>query len=275
MTTSPVREDTISAPTTQPTTQPTTRPTTQPALLDGLDRFDRQLGVPGLGAAEQRRLRAATVVVAGVGGVGGAAATYCAAAGIGRLVLVHPGDLELPDLNRQTLMTPADLGGSRVLTAARTLRRHFPDVDVVAHDTGLDDDRVPALLDRADVVVDARHNFPERYLLNRLCRERGVPTVVAAMAGVQLQLLTCVPDGPCWRCVFPRPDPAWEPLGFRVLGAVAGTAGCLAAAEAVKLLTGAGSVLSGRLLFGDLWSMTFRPVPVRRSPGCPDCGGGA
>ena len=243
--------------------------------LDRLDRFDRQLGVPGLGAAEQRRLRGATVVVAGVGGVGGAAATYCAAAGVGRLELVHPGDLELPDLNRQTLMTPADLGSPRVHTAARTLRRHFPDVRVVAHDVGLNDSRVPALLDRADVVIDARHNFPERYLLNRLSRERGVPTVVAAMAGVQLQLLTCVPDGPCWRCVFPQPDPGWEPLGFRVLGAVAGTAGCLAAAEAVKLVTGAGSVLAGRLLFGDLWTMAFRPVPVRRNPGCPDCGAGA
>lgn len=237
-----------------------------------LDRFDRQLGVPGLGPAQQRRLRAATVVVAGVGGVGGAAATYCAAAGVGRLELVHPGDLELPDLNRQTLMRPDAIGRSRVRTAAATLRRHFPDVEVVAHDVGIADERVPGLVDRADVVVDARHNFPERYLLNRLCRERGVPAVVAAMSGVELQLLTSVAGGPCWRCVFPQPDPGWEPLGFRVLGAVAGTAGCLAAAEAVKLLTGAGSVLRGRVLFGDLWSMTFRPVPVRRTPGCPDCG---
>lgn len=238
-------------------------------------RFDRQLGVPGLDPRQQERLRRARVVVAGVGGVGGAAATYCAAAGVGRLDLVHPGDLELPDLNRQTLMTPADLGRPRVRAAAATLRRHFPDVEVVAHDTGVDDPRVPALVERADVVVDARHNFPERYLLNRLCRARGVPTVVAAMDGVELQLLTCVQDGPCWRCVFPEPDPGWEPLGFRVLGAVAGTAGCLAAAEAVKLLTGAGSVLRGRLLFGDLWSMTFRPVPVRRNAACPDCGAAA
>jgi molybdopterin-synthase adenylyltransferase len=237
-------------------------------------RFDRQLGVPGLGGGQQRRLRGATVVVAGVGGVGGAAATYCAAAGVRRLELVHPGELEVPDLNRQTLMTPADLGTSRVRAAAATLSRHFPDVEVVAHDTGLDDARVPGLLARADVVIDARHNFPERYLLNQLCRRAAVPAVVAAMAGVQLQLLTCLPGGPCWRCVFPRPDPDWEPLGFRVLGAVAGTAGCLAAAEAVKVLTGAGSVLANRLLFGDLWTMTFQPVPVRRNPGCPDCGTG-
>jgi molybdopterin/thiamine biosynthesis adenylyltransferase len=219
-------------------------------------RFDRQIGVAGLGTPEQRRLSASSVLVAGVG----------------RLELVHPGALELPDLNRQTLMTPADLGAPRVLTAADTLRRHFPDVEVVAHDAGIAGDVFPAALARADVVVDARHNFPERYLINRLCRRRGVPSVVAAMDGAALQLMTCEPGGPCWRCVFPREDPGWEPLGFRVLGAVAGTAGCLAAAEVVKLIAGAGSVLRGRLLVADLWEMTFTPVPVRRAPGCSDCG---
>lgn len=237
-------------------------------------RFDRQVGVTGIGTVEQRRLREATVLVAGIGGVGGAAATYLAAAGVGRLVLVHPGELELPDLNRQTLMTPDALGEPRVVTAADTLRRHFPDVEVVAHDTGIADDAVPGLVAEAELVVDARHNFPERYLLNRLCREAGVPSVVAAMDGTALQLLTCEPGSACWRCVFPNPDPGWEPLGFRVLGAVAGTAGCLAAAEAVKLLTGAGSPLRGRLLVGDLWDMSFRPVPVRPAPGCADCAAG-
>jgi molybdopterin/thiamine biosynthesis adenylyltransferase len=237
-------------------------------------RFDRQLGVTGIGPAEQRRLSEATVVVAGVGGVGGAAATYLAAAGVGRLELVHPGELELPDLNRQTLMTPEAIGRPRVPTAAETLRRHFPDVEVVPHDLGIADDAVPGLVAEADVVIDARHNFPERYLLNRLCRRLGVPSVVAAMDGTALQLMTCEPGSACWRCVFPQPDPVWEPLGFRVLGAVAGTAGCLAAAEAVKLLTGAGSVLRGRLLFADLWEMTFRPVRVRPAPACPDCAAG-
>ena len=237
-------------------------------------RFDRQLGVTGIGGAEQQKLRDATVLVAGVGGVGGAAATYLAAAGVGRLVLVHPGELELPDLNRQTLMTPAAIGLPRVHTAAETLRRHFPDVEIVAHDVAVADPAVPDLVAGAQVLVDARHNFPERYLLNRLCREAAIPSVVAAMDDTALQLMTCEPGSACWRCVFPAPDPAWEPLGFRVLGAIAGTAGCLAAAEAVKVLTGAGSVLRGRLLTADLWEMTFRPVPVRPAPDCPDCAAG-
>jgi molybdopterin/thiamine biosynthesis adenylyltransferase len=234
-------------------------------------RFDRQLGVEGIGPAEQTRLCSSVVLVAGIGGVGGAAATYLAAAGVGRLVLVHPGELEEPDLNRQTLMQPDDVGRPRVHAAARTLRRHYPQVDVDAHDRPVADPRLPELVAQADVVVDARHNFPERYLLNRLCRERGVPEVVAAMDGAQVQLMTSLPGGPCWRCLFPVEDPQWQPLGFRVLGAVAGTAGCLAAAEVVKLITGAGVPLAGRLLFGDLWSMDFRTVGATRRPGCPDC----
>jgi molybdopterin/thiamine biosynthesis adenylyltransferase len=88
---------------------------------------------------------------------------------------------------------------------------------------------------------------------------------------VYLQLLTSMPGGPCWRCVFPVADSGWQPLGFRVLGAVAGTVGALAAAEVVKLLTGAGTPLIGRLLYGDLWQMDFRTVTVQRVDDCPDC----
>jgi molybdopterin/thiamine biosynthesis adenylyltransferase len=237
-------------------------------------RFDRQLGIEGIGPTEQTRLRGSTVLVAGIGGVGGAVATYLAAAGVGRLVLVHPGELEEPDLNRQTLMEPGDVGTPRVHAAARTLSRHYPDVEVLAQDCPVADPAVPGLVTRADVVVDARHNFPERYLLNRLCRDRGVPEVVAAMDGAQVQLMTSTPGGPCWRCLFPQGDPDWQSLGFRVLGAVAGTVGCLAAAEVVKLVTGAGRPLSGRLLFGDLWTMDFRAVAVERRPGCADCADG-
>lgn len=234
-------------------------------------RFDRQLGVEGIGPVEQARLRACSVLVAGVGGVGGAVATYLAAAGVGRLILVHPGELEEPDLNRQTLMQPEDLGQPRVQGAVRTVRRHYPDVEVTGYDCGLDDPRLPGLIAGAGVVVDARHNFPERYWINRLCREHGVPEVVSAMDGTQVQLMTSLPGGPCWRCLFPEADAGWQPLGFRVLGAVAGTAGCLAATEAVKVITGAGTTLAGRLLFGDLWTMVFRTVAVQRRPGCPDC----
>jgi molybdopterin/thiamine biosynthesis adenylyltransferase len=233
--------------------------------------YARQLAVPGFGEPQQRRLRDATVLVAGVGGVGGAAATYLAAAGVGRLVIVHPGPLEPADLNRQTLMLPSAIGTDRVGCAARTLRAHHPAVEIEAFDCGLDDARVPALIAVADAVVDARHNFPERYLINRLCVRAGVPLVVAAMSGTEAQLLVVRAGGPCLRCVFGEGDPTWAPLGFPVLGAVAGTVGCLAAMEIIKIVARFGEPLTGRMLSADLWDTSFRTHRTRSDPACPDC----
>ncbi|MDD4867743.1 MAG: HesA/MoeB/ThiF family protein [Mycobacterium sp.] len=237
-------------------------------------RFDRQLTIPGFGMEQQQRLRGATALIAGIGGVGGAAATYLAAGGIGRLILVHPGTLERPDLNRQTLMLPEWLGAPRVDCAARTLGNHHPDVEIEPHPWNLDDPRIPILVREADVVVDARHNFPERYLLNWMCARAKVPLVVAAMNATEGFVLTVEPGSPCLRCVFPEGDPSWQPLGFPVLGAAAGTAGCLAAMEAVKVVAGFGRPTLGRLVHFDLWDMDFRALRTYRDPHCPDCGAG-
>ncbi|MCI4673629.1 HesA/MoeB/ThiF family protein [Candidatus Mycolicibacterium alkanivorans] len=237
------------------------------------ERFDRQLSIPGFGLDQQHRLGAATALIAGIGGVGGATATYLAAAGIGRLILVHPGMLEEPDLNRQTLMVPTWLGAPRVDCAARTLGIHYPDVEVEAYPWDVDDPRLPGLVADCDIVVDARHNFPERYLLNRMCALAGVPRVVAAMNATEGYVLTIEAGSPCLRCVFPEGDPAWQPLGFPVLGAVAGTAGCLAAMEAVKVVARFGESTASRLTHFDLWDMDFRTLPTRLDPHCPDCGG--
>ncbi len=246
-----------------------------PPGADVSRRYDRQVTIPGFGVAVQRRLSQATVLVAGVGGVGGAAATYLAAAGVGRLILVHPGDLEEPDLNRQTLMRPERVGQSRVLCAADTLRAHHPQVEIVAIDRPLDDPAVPGLIAEADVVIDARHNFPERYLINRLCIRNEVPLVVAAMNATEAYLLVVRPGEPCLRCVFPEGDPSWEPLGFPVLGSVAGTVGCLAATEALKVAGGFAEPAVGRLIHVDLWDVDLRAPRTRRDPGCPDCGPGS
>ncbi|MCK9920515.1 HesA/MoeB/ThiF family protein [Frankia sp. AgPm24] len=247
---------------------------TAPPGSEATRRYDRQMIIPGFGVAAQRRLSQATVLVAGVGGVGGAAATYLAAAGVGRLILVHPGDLEEPDLNRQTLMRPDRVGRSRVHNAADTLRAHHPAVEVVALDRPLDDEAVPELIARADVVVDARHNFPERYLINRLCVRSAVPLVIAAMNATEASLLVVRPGEPCLRCVFPEGDPSWEPLGFPVLGSVAGTVGCLAATEALKIAGGFAEPAVGRLIHLDLWDVDLRALRTRRDPHCPDCGPG-
>ncbi|MBE3203881.1 HesA/MoeB/ThiF family protein [Frankia sp. CH37] len=234
--------------------------------------FDRQLGIPGFGPQAQERLSRATVLVAGIGGLGGAAATYLAAAGVGRLVLVHPGVLEEPDLNRQTLMRPEWIGRSRVACAEQTLRAHHPGVEIVGYDRELADlPELGQLVAAADVVVDARHNFPDRYRLNDLCVATGTPAVIAAMNATEGNVLVVEPGTPCLRCVFSEGDPTWEPLGFTVLGAVSGLAGCLAAMESIKIIARFGEPASGRLLQYDLWDMDFRSMRVRSDPTCPSC----
>jgi len=241
-------------------------------VTDSAETYARQLSLPGFGVAAQQRLAESTVLIAGIGGLGGATATYLAAAGVGRLVLLHPGSLERPDLNRQTLMTPSGLGRLRVDCAAEELRRHYPDVEVVAVPEPITADRTPLDLAQSDVVVDARHNFPERLLLNRLCVELEVPMVEAAMNGAEGQVSLVRPrQTACLACRYGDGDPGWEPLGFSVLGAVSGTVGCLAAIEAIKVVTGWGDPLEDRLLTLDLEHMIFRTLRTTRDPSCPVC----
>jgi molybdate transport system substrate-binding protein len=238
------------------------------------ETYVRQLSLPGFGVAAQQRLAESTVLIAGIGGLGGATATYLAAAGVGRLVLFHPGRLEQPDLNRQTLMTPSGLGQLRVDCAAEALNRHYPKVAVVAVPEPITADRTPTFLAQSDVVVDARHNFPERLLLNRLCVELGVPMVEAAMNGAEGQVSVVRPgQTACLACRYGGGDPGWEPLGFSVLGAVSGTVGCLAAIEVIKVVTGWGEPLNDRLLTFDLEQMIFRTLRTTRDPSCPVCAG--
>jgi molybdate transport system substrate-binding protein len=237
-----------------------------------VETYARQLSLPGFGTAAQQRLADSTVLIAGIGGLGGATATYLAAAGVGRLVLFHPGRLERPDLNRQTLMTPSGLGQLRVDCAAEALHRHYPNVAVVAVPEPITADRTPPHLVQADVVVDARHNFPERLLLNRLCVELEVPMVEAAMNGAEGQVSVVRPGRTaCLACRYGDGDPGWEPLGFSVLGAVSGTVGCLAAIEAIKIVTGWGDPLEDRLLTLDLEQMNFQTLHTSRDPSCPVC----
>jgi molybdopterin-synthase adenylyltransferase len=146
-------------------------------------------------------------------------------------------------------------------------------VEVVAVPEPITADQTSPFLVQADVVVDARHNFPERLLLNRLCVQAGVPMVEAAMNGAEGQVSVVRPgETACLACRIGDGDPQWEPLGFPVLGAVAGMVGCLAAIEAIKVMTGWGEPLDDRLLALDLERMIFQTVPVTRDPACPVCG---
>jgi molybdopterin-synthase adenylyltransferase len=230
-----------------------------------------QLGVTGFGQEGQQRLKRATVLVSRVGGVGGAAAHQLAAAGVGRLRLAHAGNVRLDDLNRQLLMTHDAVGKPRTEVASRRLRELNPFVEVEAVAENVTEENVGRLAEGVDLVLSCAPLFEERLTLNREAVRRGVPLVDCAMYELELQVLTVLPRrSACLACLYPEVPPAWR-RRFPVFGAVAGTAGCLGATEAIKVLAGLGEPLAGRLLLGDLGDMTFRRVALERRPGCPVC----
>jgi molybdopterin/thiamine biosynthesis adenylyltransferase len=235
--------------------------------------YEWQLDVPGFGERGQEALRRATVLISRAGGVGGAAAYYLAAAGVGRLVLAHDGSVRPSDLNRQILMTAAGVGRPRVESAARRLRELNPRVEVVAVGENVGEENAARLVAQADLVVDAAPLFRERFLLNREAVRQGKPLVECAMYALEVQVTTVLPGRtPCLRCLYPEEPPGWK-RRFPVFGAAAGVAGTLGAMEAIKVLSGLGEPLAGRLLVGDLRSVEFRTIRLRRDPSCPECAG--
>jgi molybdopterin/thiamine biosynthesis adenylyltransferase len=235
--------------------------------------YEWQLDVPGFGERGQEALRRATVLISRAGGVGGAAAYYLAAAGVGRLVLAHDGSVRPSDLNRQILMTAAGVGRPRVESAARRLRELNPRLEVVAVGENVGEENAARLVAQADLVVDAAPLFRERFLLNREAVRQGKPLVECAMYALEVQVTTVLPGRtPCLRCLYPEEPPGWK-RRFPVFGAVAGVAGTLGAMEAIKVLSGLGEPLAGRLLVGDLRSVEFRTIRLRRDPSCPECAG--
>ncbi|MEI2724431.1 MAG: HesA/MoeB/ThiF family protein [Verrucomicrobiota bacterium] len=246
-----------------------------PALTD-IERqvYEWQMWVTGFGEAGQRRLKGASVLISRCGGVGGAVALELAAAGVGKIILAHAGKLKPSDLNRQILMSHDRLGRSRVECAAQRLRALNPRLEVVAVAENVSETNVAQLVGQADVVADCAPLFEERFLLNREAVRQGKPMVECAMYELEAQITSIVPGRtPCLACVYPEPPADWR-REFPVFGAVSGMVGCLGAMEVIKLLTGMGEPLQGRLLTCDLRTMAFRSVKTRRRSDCPVCGNG-
>jgi molybdopterin-synthase adenylyltransferase len=235
--------------------------------------YEWQRGVTDFGDAGQERLKAATVLVTRVGGVGGCVAHQLAAAGVGRLILAHAGNLRPDDLNRQLLMSHAGVGLSRIEQAAQRLREFNPYVDVVAVPENVTAENVARLVEPADAIVVCAPLFRERLLLNHAAIQQRKPLVDCAMFELEVQLTTVLPGrSPCLACLYPEEPPGWN-RQFPVFGAVAGTVGSLGAMEIIKVLAGLAVPLAGKLLLGDLGTMSFRTVEVRRRPDCAVCGG--
>lgn len=239
------------------------------------ERYRRQLMLGGFTAEHQKRLKHSTALVAGIGGLGGTAALYLAVAGIGRLVLVHQGNLTLSNMNRQVLMRDEAIGTSRVLQAEKTLARINPDVQVAVYDERITGENADRLLSGAQIALSARPNFTERRVLNRTCIGSMVPMVEAAMNGMEGYLFNVIPKASsCLHCLYPENDPTWEELGFPVLGAVSGMLGCMMALEAIKLLTGYGKPLRSEMILFNTIDMDFKKVKIPRNDRCAVCGPG-
>jgi molybdopterin-synthase adenylyltransferase len=239
---------------------------------DELRRYDWQLGVRDFGAAGQRKLKSATVLVSRIGGVGGSAAMQLAAAGVGRLVLAHAGNARLDDLNRQLLMTTAGLGKPRIELATQQLRALNPHVEIETVAENVSESNVVELVRRCDLIVSAAPLFSERLLLNREAIGQNKPLVDCAMFELEGRVTTVLPGrSPCLACLYPEPPAHWN-RKFPVFSAVASVAGSLGAIEAIKLLAGFGTPLAGQLLSFDLRDMQFRRIAIARRAECEVCG---
>jgi molybdopterin/thiamine biosynthesis adenylyltransferase len=233
--------------------------------------YEWQMWVPGFGEAGQQALKGASVLVSRCGGLGSVVAYELAAAGVGKLVLAHAGNVKPSDLNRQLLMTHDGLGKPRVDSAQKRLHDLNPRMEIVSVAENVNEDNAQRLVDQVDLIVDCAPLFTERYLMNREAVRQNKPLVECAMYELEAQITTILPgETPCLNCLYPQDPPAWK-REFPVFGAVSGTIGCLGAMEAIKVLSGIGTPLYGKLLTCDLGDMTFSKRAIRRSDNCPIC----
>ena len=238
-----------------------------------LERYSRQLVLPEWSGAAQERLKRASAIVVGVGALGSPAATYLAAAGVGRIGVVDEDDVELSNLHRQPLHFTPDVGHKKADTAAAKLSLLNPEVIVEPYPVRLDERNAEAIVTGADVVVDGSDSFATRYAVNDACCAQRVPLVEGGVLGFTGLVMSIRPgESACYRCAFPAEPPPGSVPSCReagVLGAMAGIVGSIQALEALKLLSGVGEPLVDSVLHLDGVHQTL--VRTSRRDGCPAC----
>lgn len=248
-----------------------------PALSNAeVARYSRHLIMPEVGMDGQLRLKAASVLCIGAGGLGSPAALYLAAAGVGRLGLVDFDVVDYSNLHRQVIHGTPDVGRPKLDSARDRLSAINPEVRVETHEVALSSGNALDLLGGYDVIVDGTDNFPTRYLVNDACVLLGKPNAYGSIFRFEGQAsVFAAPGGPCYRCLYPEPPPPGLVPSCAeggVLGILPGVIGTIQATEAVKLIIGAGEPLVGRFLIYDALRMRFRDLKLRRDPDCPVCG---
>ena len=239
-------------------------------------RYSRHLIMPEVGVEGQKRLKAASVLIIGVGGLGSPLAMYLAAAGIGRIGLVDYDTVDYTNLQRQLLYTTADVGRGKLEVAAERIAALNPHVQVDCYNEPLTSANALRLFEPYDIIIDGTDNFPTRYLVNDACVMLGKPNVYGSIFRFDGQVTVFWAEGgPCYRCLYPEPPPPGVVPSCAeggVLGVLPGLVGTMQALEAVKLITGVGEPMTGRLLLIDAAYMEFTELTLRKNKQCSVCG---
>ena len=244
--------------------------------IDEVKRYSRHLIIPDVGKTGQRRLKNARVLCVGAGGLGSPALLYLAAAGVGTLGIVDFDVVDESNLQRQIIHGQSDIGRPKAVSAMESINEINPLVNVILHEERLDSDNAMQLFADYDLIVDGTDNFATRYLVNDACVLLGKPYVWGSIYRFDGQAsVFWAEHGPCYRCLYPEPPPPGMVPSCAeggVLGVLCGTIGSIQVNEAIKVITGIGEPMVGRLMVYDALDMTFRSVKVRKDPECPVCG---
>ena len=254
-------------------------PLVEPAAeltVDEVRRYSRHLIIPDVGMTGQKRLKNAKVLCVGAGGLGSPALLYLAAAGVGTLGIVDFDVVDESNLQRQIIHGQSDVGRPKAESARDSIREINPNVTVIVHEERLDSDNAMQIFSGYDLIVDGTDNFATRYLVNDACVLLGKPYVWGSIYRFDGQAsVFWAEHGPCYRCLYPEPPPPGMVPSCAeggVLGVLCASIGSIQVTEAIKLITGIGEPLVGRLMIYDALEMTYRSVKVRKDPECPVCG---
>jgi len=239
-------------------------------------RYSRHLIMPEVGMEGQLKLKSARVLLIGTGGLGAPLGLYLTAAGVGHIGLVDFDIVDFTNLQRQVTFGTNDVGKPKTEAASARLSNLNPDVQIATYETKLTSENALELFKDYDIVVDGTDNFPTRYLVNDACILLGKPNVYGSIFRFEGQVTVFgMPDGPCYRCLYPEPPPPGLVPSCAeggVLGVLPGIVGSLQALETIKMIIGRGESLAGRLVLFDALAMKFRELRLRKNPHCPMCG---
>ena len=239
-------------------------------------RYSRHLIMPEVGMEGQKKIKAASVLLIGTGGLGSPLGLYLASAGVGRIGLVDFDVVDFTNLQRQVLFTTEDVGQPKIAVAKKRLQAINPHITIQTHEARLSSENAMGILKDYDIIIDGTDNFPTRYLVNDACVLLNKPNVYGSIFRFEGQASVFdASKGPCYRCLYPEPPPPGLVPSCAeggVLGILPGIIGTIQATEAIKLILGGGEPLIGRLLLFNAMKMRFRELKLRKSPTCPICG---